>query len=387
MNTNSMRFLIITFILFQHLSIQSVYSADEQNCAKAITILQELGKRGHLFSIEEKEEKYNEALRLCSKVSGIFHNYGVFLDSQNKTNEARQQFEKALELEDKLEYRIAIARTYLAEKSYSKADQQFRAILANDPNNVKALQGLSVVAEKTGELDKAIDYLSKAADEDPRDVLTQFNLAAIYDRKGMYSEAIVHYGRAIDADPLHYLSLLHYGILLLKQGETTAGIRILEQAARTPDASSDSRAFSALGAGYERQANLPKAEISLRKALSYNESDSVTRANLALVLVRLDRSDQALELLDEHPKTDADKEPSVNSQQRTFDHKNGLFLMDYARGLAEMRLGRYDKSEAALREAIKIKPGDPLVTGALADLFEQSGDKNRAKELRNKLGS
>jgi Tfp pilus assembly protein PilF len=372
----SLVFLLI--VIFADLRF--VFANEEQSCSKAINIMQQLSRReriiskNYALSTSEITEQYEEALKLCTKIPAIYHNYGIFLDSQGRPEDARIQFEKALALEDRHDYRIAIAGTYLSGGHFTKAEEMYRAVHEKDPLDVKALQGLSIVAERTGQVDKAVELLGKAIDIEPSSVLSHFNLAALYERKEMYQEAMVHYARSLDVDPQYYPSLLAYGILLLKKSEVSSGIKLLEQAVRTPYAKDDARAHSALGAGYERQGNLEKAELSLRKALSFNESDGGSRANLALVLIRLNQPAQAIELLNEAPQ---------NQDNINKDNESYAYLNNYARGLAEMRLGRYQEAEDFFRQALKIKPQDPLILGAMADLFEETGDTARAIQLRS----
>ena len=80
-------------------------------------------------------------------------------------------------------------------------EQSFLAALEKNPNDVAALDGLGMLAARTGRLDAALSALSRAAELAPRDAQIQIHLAHIYHDRCEWEAAQLQYARALYLAP------------------------------------------------------------------------------------------------------------------------------------------------------------------------------------------
>lgn len=82
-----------------------------------------------------------------------------------------------------------------------KAAAAFRAVLADYPNDVRALAGAGMAAHLTGRADQAISYLKKATQIDPEFVQAYYMLGQIAYSQGDIDLAIKSYERVVKVAP------------------------------------------------------------------------------------------------------------------------------------------------------------------------------------------
>lgn len=80
-------------------------------------------------------------------------------------------------------------------------EESFLAALARNPNDVIALDGLGMLAARTGRLDAALSALSRAAELAPHDAQIQIHLAHVFHDRGEWEVAQLQYARALYLAP------------------------------------------------------------------------------------------------------------------------------------------------------------------------------------------
>ncbi len=114
----------------------------------------------------------------------------------------------------------------------------FKAILKDDPKNLKALVELGNLYFDSDQFDLAIQAYSKALEIDPRnpDVLTDMGI--MYRRKGDFDRAVAEFKKAAEIDPRHVNSRYNLGVVLLHdKGDLKGAIKAWEDYLKVDPAS------------------------------------------------------------------------------------------------------------------------------------------------------
>lgn len=98
---------------------------------------------------------------------------------------------------------------------YQKKIEELRAILKDDPQNLRALIELGNAYFDTNQVDLAIDAYSRALKIDPKNANVRTDLGIMYRRKGDFDRAIAEFQRASEDDPQHVNSRYNLGVVLL----------------------------------------------------------------------------------------------------------------------------------------------------------------------------
>ena len=102
-----------------------------------------------------------------------------------------------LPLEDRLQRGVSLK----VEGNYEEAEQEFKAVLGEDPNHPAAHRELGLVYCFTGMFDESIEELRRAVELDPADLKARNDLALTYTMLGMMDEARAEFETVLSADP------------------------------------------------------------------------------------------------------------------------------------------------------------------------------------------
>jgi Flp pilus assembly protein TadD len=110
---------------------------------------------------------------------------GFQLQFSGRYDEAKQYLQKAIALEPAfgVPYQI-MGDVFLKEENYTESIQWFRRAAATMPDDVDTLLGLSRALGEIGEIEQAIQVLSKAAQTAPKDARVHSQLSRLYFRLG-----------------------------------------------------------------------------------------------------------------------------------------------------------------------------------------------------------
>jgi len=137
--------------------------------------------------------------------------------------DAEQDLDKAEHLstksEDKRDVCFLRGATFERDKHYTEAEEQFKKVLASDPENAPALNYLGyMLADQNMKLEEAFDYIKRAVDLDPTNGAYLDSLGWAYFRLGKYELAEDNLQKAsqkINTDPTVHD---HLGDLYQKTG-------------------------------------------------------------------------------------------------------------------------------------------------------------------------
>jgi tetratricopeptide (TPR) repeat protein len=182
--------------------------------------------------------------------------------------DAEQDLDKAEQLsvkpEDKQYVWFLRGSTYERQKRYADAEQQFRKVLASDPQSAMALNYLGyMLADQNEKLDEALTLIKKAVDLDPSNGAYLDSLGWAYFRLGKYElaeENLVKAAQKINTDPTVHD---HLGDLYQKTGRlklaATHWERALNEWNHTVSAEVDTTSLASV------QKKLDAAKVKLAK--------------------------------------------------------------------------------------------------------------------------
>lgn len=194
----------------------------------------------------------------------VHNNYGVRLFKENKYAEARQQYEKAIQLKpDYLQAYFNLGLLFVAETQLERAIVQFNHALALNPQSVEAhwqlafiywqcndlekvqlhyqklfeltprstelLNNMGALALKKNQLEVAIDYFKQALEIDPKHKEARNNLAVSLLEKNDFNEAIWHYSLYLNLEPNDKIALYNRAQALMLTGQLSKAIEDLKK--------------------------------------------------------------------------------------------------------------------------------------------------------------
>jgi len=253
-----------------------------------------------------------------------------------------------------------------------KARAIYNELLANEPNNVDALQLLGIleaqeqnfgaalkllerattnnpnlpalhnnlgnVLKKLGKFDKAKQQYIKALELDPDSATAHNNLANILIKQNLTEEATRHYREAIRIRPEYTDAHYNLGLVLAKQEKTQETREHLEAILRWDP--NNISALHNLGAILAEQGNFDAAVTYLKKVLEQEPQHIETLKNLGAVYLKQKQSELALQCY-------------LRLLPVTTD-----FDVYYNIGIIYLEQNRYRDAEQYFQQALAIKPND-----------------------------
>jgi tetratricopeptide (TPR) repeat protein len=258
---------------------------------------------------------------------------------------------------------------------------------AQDSARAKSAYDRAVALEAQGNHAAALALLWEASGAAPREPDIQNRLGEALDRLGALDAAIDAYRRALAERPSFRQASNNLILALVKVGKGPEAIRLAQQL--VTDAPTDPDRYFTLGLAQSEQ-DFEGAIRTFRKALELAPNHTLARYNLALVLRRADRLDEALEELRRSiasdPRAEAyytmgviqwhqgDLDRSVQALRAAVNMEPRYADAYYALGSVLKARGDPAESVAALRRAIAIQPDRPTAHYALAQALQLSGD-------------
>ena len=260
--------------------------------------------------------------------------------------------------------------------SLDSAEQHFRRILAHDPNSAAAAAGMSLVYSMRYASDRHDETWLQRADASAQQAAQLGDLLAlphiargwVLDNQGRHEAALREHAEGLRLDPNNFWGWFgEADVLRRMHNYTEARARVASAMARFPT----ERVFTdVLGAIEYEQGNYPAAERAFRRSIALQPDAVLPYANLNAALLRQNRDDEALQVLQQglqiHP-----------SAKLYTNLGNALFLrQDYVGAAAA-----FESAVSPTRGA----PGEYLNWANLADTLNWiPGREARARAAYNK---
>jgi tetratricopeptide (TPR) repeat protein len=159
-------------------------------------------------------EKFTEAVELTKA--------GRLDEAEAKFNELREPMSDVPELYQNLGF------LYVQKEDWAQAEENYLKSLELKPADPAVTSALAKVYEETGEKEKALDLVSKAAESNPEDAIANYNRGAYLLNAGRTPEAIGAFEAALAADPSLVEAHFHLASMLISQGKVPEAIEHLE---------------------------------------------------------------------------------------------------------------------------------------------------------------
>ena len=205
-----------------------------------------------------------------------------------------------------------------------------------------------------GQLQEALQEYQLALQTNPRMLEVHVNLITVYGALGDLEEAQKHYRTSLEIDPNKPWAYYNYGMVLISQKQFKEAEREFRHSLEM-DPSAD--AYVNLGYTLESQGRLDEAEASYRRALAAQPDHREAHFNLARVLERRGKFQEAISQLQEILSTEDARTP---------------FFMYYL-SIAYAQVGDHEKAlhyaQAAYQRAGSL--GQTELAGAVEKLLQQ----------------
>ena len=177
---------------------------------------------------------YEAVLTQHGRVGAAYdhQNLGLALAALNRPEEARGQFEAALQLMPAfVQAHTELGKQLMKLGRKEEARAHFQTAVALAPDSVDALDGLGGALAAAGQPEEAAATYERALATDPLRTDVHFDYGLLEASRGRTPEAIAQYTTATQLDPWQVAARLNLGILLAQTGRVEEGIRHLRVAA------------------------------------------------------------------------------------------------------------------------------------------------------------
>lgn len=187
---------------------------------------------------------------------------------------------------------LELANAHWNAGQAAQAEQLCLRILQVDPLQPDALNLLGLMMHAYGQLDLALDYISKACQSPAAPPVLHGNLAELYRQKGLLSNAEQAARRAVEQDPTLVMAWSNLGIILQEAGKFDASLECLNYVTSLqPD---NAEAHNNLANTYKHLGDLKSAQHSYHRALALRPDYAEVHSNLAVLLNDLGQLDEAV---------------------------------------------------------------------------------------------
>ncbi len=269
------------------------------------------------------------------------------------------------------------ARKFAQKGAKAKALKEYQTLLKADPRDAKLLLEVGDAYRRWGQAAEAIAQYGKVAQQ--------------YRQDGFDARAVAVYKQILNLDPKHYSAYVSLAELYQRMGLDAEAIAALQTAAD----------------GFHKEGRKPEALELLRQMAALDPSNTTSRLKVAELLRQEGMESEALaeyQAVAAELESQGAREQLITIQERILEFRpeDLTTLTGLARNL--MTEASFDRAEPVARKALEVSQ-DPAqyellidlyarmgsdaklaeTTRALAKLFRERGDEEKARELMQRL--
>jgi len=305
----------------------------------------------------------------------------------------------AAELPESEAAKLAYAEFLASHRPSAQGEEALEALIAGDPRNDALQLALGALRQRAGETAQAVASYRAVIARDPQGpegVAARDRIAAIDVQDGRYGDARALLGEALQSSPHDRDALVLRANLSIQDGDPVAAITDLRTVLR--DQPGSVATLRTLARAHLANRSPVLAEESLRSALAAAPQDVDVRVDLAELLMRTDRAEEAATLLEETMKANPAASDARTALIRVYVAKGDLRAARaaaeqleserpdlaagwYLGGLIAERQHRSDDAERELEHATRLEPSGTDALTALARLQLSRGRGAQALAL------
>lgn len=243
----------------------------------------------------------SKAIELLPAKADPFYFSGVALERSGNLAAAAERYRQAAKLDpSKWEYKIALARSLLADKHAVEAEPEFRQALAIRPDDPSAQLGLAQSLISQQKLPEAVEALNAYLKSAPDDVETRVQLASVYADMEHFDEAVKELERVpAGASSSPEMDGLRVDLLLRGKHYAESVEPLRRLVARAPN---DAAAHARLGRVLLQLRDFPGAQQELAAALRLDPSLNDALRDLSSTYFLAENYPATLAVMDELAK-------------------------------------------------------------------------------------
>jgi tetratricopeptide (TPR) repeat protein len=194
---------------------------------------------------------------------------------------------------DNISIMLQLANIYSSQQRIDAAEEQYRNVLAAEPDSVEAMRRLALLLQESGKDPKeAEDLIERVVELVPDDVQAWLQLGALRANENRrYEGAEIAFLKALELSPESASALHNYGLLKRFQGELDVAVTYLQRACELYPHESDF-AFS-LGSCYLYMEDMETALSWFNKAIEIDPKNNPAQVYKSFALFHLERYDEA----------------------------------------------------------------------------------------------
>ncbi len=190
---------------------------------------------GRIYTIQLDEENamkaFEEAFKRDLITPNLFYEWGISLQKFERFEQAKEKFEKVLELSPDEDDAIAAkALCDAACKNVDIAEPVLAPLLQKNPQSYPALKGMAFVKFYTNHFDEAVEEFKTVLKSEPFDVSIYYYIAKAYVKLSNDILAKEYFEHSLKENPGHIISYLDYSQYLINQNEYQEAQRKLRRA-------------------------------------------------------------------------------------------------------------------------------------------------------------
>ncbi len=303
-------------------SFEAALHLDPKNWEARYNLAIALIKRGDR---KRAEQELRAAIAEKPDSASAHHALATLLEAEKKLPEATAEYQAVLSADPKYPLgAIDLAHILAAQKKFDEAIGVLNEALKLSPSSEETVSleaAVGVVYAQSGDFSKAIETLRRSAADHPHSAEAHLALGTVLAQQGGTSndDAIAEFREALRIEP-NAPAKLALGHALLEQKNYADALPMLEEYVESQP--NDAQGFHFEGLAYGGLDEWNKAGEAFLKAARLAPADYEIRKDLALALVHVGRTDDAIHEFEAAEKI-SPKEPEVHQQLAALYEKKG----------------------------------------------------------------